>query len=82
MKINKRFGDEIYVKWIDAYTDSNWGSVEDALEIDRCSLCYTKGWYIGQKKGFLIIAHTIGNTRKDNIMGKVYIPVKWVKELK
>jgi len=82
MKINKKFGDKIYLEWIDAYTNDGWKSVEDSLKLDNERFCYTNAFYIGKKNGFLIVCHTIGKTAKNDIMGRLHIPEKWIRKVK
>jgi hypothetical protein len=79
MKIPKKsFGDRIYIEWIDAYTDDGWKSVEDSLKLDDERFCYTYGFYVGKKDGFLIICHTIGKTKDNDVLGRLCIPLKWI----
>lgn len=82
MKINKKFGDKIYIEWIDAYTNDDWKSVEDSLKLEDERFCYTNAFYIGRKDGFLIVCHTKGKTKDNDIMGKLYIPLKWIMRVK
>lgn len=82
MRINKKFGDKISVEWIDAYTDDKWGSVDDSLELSSSRFCYTNAFYVGEKDGFLVVCHTKGKTRGSDIMGKLYIPLKWIQKIK
>lgn len=82
MKIKKKFGDKISIKWKDAYTDDGWKKPVEAMNIDEGCLCFTSGYYVGQKDGFVVVCHTKGLTVRDNIMGVVYIPEKWCLEIK
>uniref|UniRef100_A0A6M3JB15 Uncharacterized protein n=1 Tax=viral metagenome TaxID=1070528 RepID=A0A6M3JB15_9ZZZZ len=82
MKINKKFGDKIYVEWEDAQTEEQWGSVTDSLKLDDDRFCYTNAFYVGEKDGILIVCHTKGKTKDNDIMGKLYIPTKWIKRIK
>lgn len=82
MKIGKQFGDKIFVEWIDAYTSDKWESVDDSLNLNVNQFCYTNAFYVGKEDGFLIVCHTKGKTRDNDIMGKLYIPLKWIKRIK
>ncbi len=82
MKISRKFGASIEVIWLDAYTDDKWGTVLDAKNLDDERFCYSKGWYIGREDGYLIMCHTKGKTVSHNVMGKLYIPLKWIVKVK
>lgn len=82
MKISKKYGDRIYVEWIDAYDDSGWKTYKDMLEIGDTVLCYTVGWYVGKTKDFLIVCHTKGKNTKEDMLGKLVIPLKGIKKVK
>jgi len=79
---NKCFGSKIYLEWVDAYTEDKWGSVDDSLELSSNRFCYTNAFYIGKKDGFLIVCHTKGKTKDNDIMGKLYIPLVWIRKVK
>lgn len=80
MKIPKKcFGDKIYIEWVDAYTNDDWKSVESSLKLDEERFCYTNAFYIGKKDGFLIVCHTKGKTKDNSVMGRLYIPLNWIK---
>ena len=82
MKINKKFGDKIQVDWLDAHTNDEWKSVESSLKLDDERFCYTNAFYVGKKDGFLIVCHTRGKTKDNDIMGRLYIPLKWILRVK
>lgn len=82
MRINKKFGDKIQVDWIDAYTNDDWKSVDSSLKLEDERFCYTNAFYVGQKDGFLIVCHTKGKTKNNDIMGKLYVPLKWILRVK
>ena len=82
MKIRKKFGDKIFVEWIDAHTEDKWGSVDDSLKLSDSRFCYTNAFYVGQEDGFLIVCHTKGKTKDSDIMGKLYIPLAWIQKVK
>ena len=80
--IKKKYGDRIYVEWVDAYDDAGWKNYKDMMEIDSFVLCYSVGWYVGKTSDFLIMCHTKGKSIKEDMMGKLAIPLKWIKKVK
>lgn len=82
MKINKKFGEKIYVDWVDAYAEDVWRPVESALEIPDEVYCYTNAFYIGQTKDFVIVSSTKGKTIKNDILGRLLIPKSWIRKVK
>ena len=82
MKIKKKFGERIFIEWLDAFTNSDWKSVDESLKIDNECYCYTNAFYVGQTKDFLVVCHTVGKTIENDIMGRLYIPKKWIKNIK
>lgn len=82
MKINKSFGDKIYIEWVDAIAEAGWKSFKDTCVVSDEVYCYTSAWYISQNKDFVIVSHTRGKTKKNEIMGNLSIPKKWIKRVK
>jgi len=82
MKVNKKWGDKIYVEWTDACSDSEWKNFEQSMDIPNEVFCRTYGFYLGQKEGFIIVAHTIGKGPGNDIAGRLLIPIKWVRKAK
>ncbi len=82
MKINKKFGDKIYIEWLDAYEDSGWEKLKIVCIIPDEVLCFTNAWFIYQNKDFVIISHTKGKTITNDIMGKLLIPKKMIRKVK
>lgn len=82
MKINKKYGDRIYVEWIDAESEAGWKSYEEMMKIGASVFCFSIGWYIGKTKDFLIVCHTKGKNIKEDMMGKLIIPLKWIKKIR
>lgn len=78
MRINKKFGDKVYIEWVDAHTEDKWGSVEDSFKLNEERFCYTNAFFVGKKDGFIIVCHTKGKTADNDIMGKLYIPTAWI----
>ena len=82
MKIKKKFGDKIYLEWVDAYTEDGWKSVEDALKLSDGVYCFTNAFFLGQNKDYLMVVHTKGRTSKNDVMGKLTIPKTWIRKVK
>ncbi len=82
MKIDKKYGDRIYVEWIDAETEDGWKNYKDMMKIGNSVFCFTIGWYVGKTKDFLIVCHTKGKDIKEDMMGKLKIPLKWISKIK
>lgn len=82
MKLDKKYGDKIYVEWIDAYAESEWKTYKDMMDIGVTVFCYSVGWYVGKTKDFLIMCHTKGKSIEEDMMGKLVIPLKWIKKIK
>lgn len=81
MRINKKYGDRIYVEWIDAYSEAEWKTYKEMMEIGDTVFCYTIGWFVGKTKDFLIICHTKGKNIKEDMMGKLVIPLWWITKV-
>ena len=81
-EIKKKFGDKIIVEWNDAYAEDEWIPFDKAIKISDKGYCKTIGFYIGQKGGYLIVASTIGKTKKEDLGGIWYIPLKWLIKVK
>ena len=81
-KLNKKIGDKIYIAWIDAYERTGWKSVEDALKLEDERFCFTNGFYLGKKDGYIIVCHTKGSTKDNDVTGIINIPITWIKEIK
>ena len=82
MKINKKFGDKIYIEWIDAYTNDGWTTFQDAMSESVNAFCRTNAFYIGQSKNFIVISHTQGKSQNNILMGCLSIPKKWLRKVR
>ena len=82
MKINKKFGDKIYIEWIDAYTNDGWTTFESALEEAPTAFCKTNAFYVGKSKNFIVVSHTQGKSKENSMMGVLSIPNKWIRKIK
>jgi len=82
MKIKKKFGDKIYIEWVDAYEKPGWRTFESACKIDNELFCRTNTFFLEQKDGFIKVAHTIGKTKKNDMLGVLLIPEKWVLKIR
>jgi len=78
----KKFGDQIYLEWFDACERTGWKPLFDAMTIDDEVFCKTTAFYLGENKDFVIVAHTIGKTDKNDITGIFQIPKKWITKWK
>lgn len=78
----KKWGQKIYIEWIDACEQAGWQTLDKMLEIPDEVMCKTNAFYIGEKDGFLIVAHTIGKTEKNDMTGKLMIPKKWIMKVR
>lgn len=79
MKIKKKFGDKIFIEWLDAYTTDGWTSFEKAMELSGNCLCKTNALFVGQTEDFVVVSHTQGRTKDNSLMGVLNIPKKWIK---
>lgn len=82
MKINKKFGDKVYIEWVDAYSTDGWTSFEKAIVESSNAFCRTNAFYLGESKNFIIVSHTQGNTKDNSVMGVLNIPKKWIRKVK
>ena len=82
MKVNKKFGDKVYLEWIDAYSNDGWTTVGKAMEESNNAFCRTNALYIGESKNFIVVSHTQGHTKDNSIMGALSIPKKWIRKVK
>jgi len=82
MKIKKNFGDRIYIEWIDAIERNGWKTVEDAIKLIDEIYCKTNAFYIGEDKIYIKVAHTIGKSAENDVLGVLWIPKKWIQKLK
>ena len=82
MKIKKKFGDKVDLTWLDACEVSGWKSLDDALKIPDEVYCKTRGYFLGQDKDFVTIAHTIGKGKNNDTTGIMHIPKKWLLGIK
>ena len=82
MKINKKFGDKIYIEWLDALEEAGWKFFKEVCAIPDEVYCYTSAWLISQSSSFVTVSHTKGKTVKNDIMGKLLIPKKMIRKIK
>ncbi len=76
------FGDRITIVWIDACEMSGWKSFSDAIKIPDEVFCTTTAYFLNQTKDFITVAHTMGLSKKNDIMGTLHIPRRWIKKIK
>lgn len=82
MKINKKFGDKIYIEWLGAYSTDGWTTCEKAMEESPNAFCRTTALYIGESKNFINVSHTQGKTKDNSVMGVLSVPKKWIRKVK
>jgi len=78
VKVKKKFGDKIYIEWVDALEKPGWRSFADACKYDGEPFCKTNSFFLEQKNGFIKVAHTIGKTKNNDVLGVLLIPDKWI----
>jgi len=81
MKINLKVGDKVAIEWKDACSCSAWVDLQEALKIPDSLTFVTRGFFVGQKEGFVIIAGSM-NTKVDRFGDVIYVPEKWIKKVK
>ena len=81
-RTKKSFGDKIYLEWNDACERTGWQTLIDVLKVDNEVFCRTNAFYLGETKGFVIVAHTIGRTKANDVVGTMQIPKKWITKWK
>jgi hypothetical protein len=80
-------GKIVEVSWFDAYSpdlpgEGYWGSREE-LEDHKAELCYTVGYLISQKNGWLTLAQSKSNfSGEQTVGGSFRIPSKWIHKIK
>jgi hypothetical protein len=82
MKTKKKFGDQIYIEWIDAIERVGWKTVEEAVEVIDEVYCKTCAFYLDEDKEYVKVAHTIGKSIKNDVLGVLLIPKKWIRKIK
>lgn len=82
MKSKKKFGDRIYIEWIDAIERFGWKSVENATEVIDEVYCKTNAFYLSEDKEYVKVAHTIGKSIDNDVLGILLIPKSWIRKVK
>ena len=82
MKINKKFGDRVYIEWVDAIERVGWKTVDEAIEVIDEVYCKTNAFYLDEDKEYVKVAHTIGKSIKNDVLGILLIPKKWIRKVK
>lgn len=78
----KTFGDKVSIEWIDAIERFGWKPVEDALEIIDEVYCRTNAFYLGEDKKYIKVAHTIGKSKENDVIGILLIPKKCIGKIR
>ncbi len=81
-RIKKKWGQRIYLEWIDACMRVGWKTLEDAMDAGDDTYCQTNAFYIGESRGFVVVAHTIGKSSNSDMTGILHIPKKWITKWK
>ena len=82
MKINKKFGDKVYIEWVDAIERVGWKTVDEAIEVIDEVYCKTNAFYLDEDKEYVKVAHTIGKSIKNDVLGVLLVPKKWIRKVK
>lgn len=82
MKVNKKFGDKIYIEWVDAIERIGWKTVDEAIEVIDEAYCKTNAFYLDEDKVYVRVAHTIGKSIKNDVTGILLIPKTWIRKVK
>jgi len=80
--MKRKWGQKIYIEWIDAIEKSGWKSTSQVIKPDDEVLCFTNAFYIGEDKNFIKTAHTIGKDIKNDVTGILWIPKKTITKIK
>ena len=79
--IKRKFGDITTITWIDACEVSRWKSFSDAIKIPDEVFCHTTGYFLNQTKDMITIAHTIGLSENNDVLGVMHIPLHWIQKI-
>ena len=82
MKINKSFGQKIYIEWLDACECAGWKTCDSALKIPDDVFCKTNGFFLNKTKDFVTLAHTMGRGRNNDVTGIFHIPLGMIKKVR
>ena len=78
----KKFGDLCYIEWTDACEKTGWKTFKDAVVVEDEVHCKTIGFFLEQNEEFIIIANSIGLSKKNDVSGVWQIPLAWIKKIK
>jgi hypothetical protein len=84
MKINKKIFSPIIVEWLDAQTYVGWHNIEELINAEEDTVCVTRGFYCGQTKDYILVAHTVGksNPAEGDVCGCIKIPKGMILRVK
>ncbi len=82
MKVKKKFGDRIYIEWVDDIERFGWKTVAEATEVIDEVYCKTNAFYLDEDKEYVKVAHTIGKSVENDVLGVLLIPKKWIRKIK
>lgn len=78
MKIEKKFGNRIYIEWVDAMEKTGWRNFSSATAEDEEARCFTNGFFLKEDKNHIWICHTVGKSIDDDVLGVLIIPKGWI----
>lgn len=79
--MKKKFGDEIYIYWLDCTEKPGWQEFE-GIQRESEPDCFTRGWFIKEDKEFVYICHTKGKSIEEDMLGVLLIPKKSIVKIK
>jgi len=82
MKLKKKFGDKIYIEWVDALELPGWRSLANVHRFNNESFCRTNAFFLEEKDRFVKIAHTVGKDKNNDVLGVLLIPTKWILKVR
>ena len=78
----KTFGSPVYIEWIDAIERFGWKPVKDAIEVVDEVYCKTNAFFLGKDKDYIKVAHTVGKSIENDVIGILLIPKKCIKKIR
>lgn len=80
-KENKyELNDKLEIFWVDAYSNTDWQSLESASKRPKEVDCKTMGYFIKADKDLLYISHSIG-TKENTTRDVMTIPIGTIKKI-
>jgi len=82
MKLKKKFGQGVEIKWTDSYEYYGWGMAASFMSDTKTCMCVTKACYIGEDKNFIYVAHTVGKDAEEHVLGRLGVPRKAINSIR